>query len=157
MIYHYQQEEAPMTAKWQPRPIRIPDVGPTINTTPLIDLMLVLLVMLIISIPVSTHKMPLDLPRPDPTPTTPPPVHQLAIAADGRLSWNGRAIADADLAPRLAAMAADPEAPVLHLQADGEARYQRVDETLAVVVRAGITRLGFVGNERFLRTLDGPA
>ena len=147
-----------MSAKWQPRPIRIADVGPTINTTPLIDLLLVLLVMLIVTIPVATHRMPLDLPRPTPPLGTPPPVHRLAIDAAGRLSWDGRPIADSELAPRLAAMAADPAAPVLHLAADGEARYERVDQTLAMVLRAGITRMGFVGNEHFLERLDrGPA
>lgn len=86
-----------MTRKWQPRPVRIPDVAPTINTTPLIDLLLVLLVMLIISVPVATHKMPLDLPGGDRPPGTPPPVHRLALAADGRLSWDGRAIGDSEL------------------------------------------------------------
>lgn len=147
-----------MTTKWQPRPIRIPDVGPTINTTPLIDLLLVLLVMLILSVPIATHKVPLDLPSVDPPPgAPPPPVHRLAIAADGGLSWDGSAIADVALAPRLAAMARDPANPELHLAADGEARYERVDETLAAVLRAGITRVGFVDNGRFLRTLDGRA
>ena len=131
--------------------------GPVINTTPLIDLMLVLLVMLIVSIPIATHKMPLDLPRPAPVTGTPPPVHRLDIDAAGRLSWDGRAIADAELGRRLARMAADPAAPVLHFAADAETRYERVDETLAVVLRAGITRMGFVGNDRFFRMLDRPA
>ena len=145
-----------MRRKWQPRPIRIADVGSTINTTPLIDLLLVLLVMLILSVPIATHKVPLDLPLPPPTPMTPPPVHRLTIAANGAYFWDGGPVADTDLPARLSAMARDPAQPVLHLAADGETRYERVDETLAVVLRAGVTRLGFVGNERFLETLDRP-
>ena len=144
-----------MTPRWRPRPIIVGEPAPMINTTPLIDLMLVLLVMLMLSIPVSTHKMPIDLPPPPVTPQgPPPPVHRLDIDAAGRLAWDGRAIADAELAPRLAGMVADPARPVLHFAADGETRYQRVDETLAMVLRAGVTRLGFVDNARFHRTLD---
>lgn len=146
-----------MPTKWKPRPIRVADVGPTINTTPLIDLLLVLLVMLILSVPIATHKVPLDLPPPDPTAATPPPVHRLAIAANGAYVWDGRPLAEAELAAHLSAFARDPAHPVLHLAADGEARYERVDETLAVVLRAGVTRLGFVDNERFMARLDGPA
>ena len=125
---------------------------PTINTTPLIDLMLVLLVMFIISIPIATHQVPLDLPANglgDPA-----PVHQLDLDAAGRLFWDGRPIADADLTPLLLRMAADPAEPELHIAADGETRYERVDETLAAIGRAGITRMGFVGNERFAEMMD---
>jgi biopolymer transport protein ExbD len=126
-----------------------------INTTPLIDLMLVLLVMMMLSIPVATHEMPLDVPPPSPTPQgPPPPAHRLDIDAVGRLSWDGRPIADSELPPRLAQMARDPVEPVLHFAADGETRYERVDETLAVVLRAGVTRMGFVGNARFHQMLD---
>ena len=144
-----------MAGQWKSRPIRIADVGPTINTTPLIDLLLVLLVMLILSVPIATHKVPLDLPGGDP-PGEPPPVHRLSIAANGDYLWDGTPVSDAALAARLAAMARDPAHPVLHLAADGEARYERVDETLAVVLRAGVTRLGFVDNERFMERLDSP-
>src|SRR5688572_7763341 len=127
-----------MTPRWRPRPIVVGEPGPMINTTPLIDLMLVLLVMLMLSIPVSTHKMPIDLPPPPPVSPQgpPPPVHRLDIDAAGRLAWDGRPIADAELAPRLAGMVADPARPVPHFAADGETRYQRVDEALAKVVAA---------------------
>ena len=127
-----------------------------INTTPLIDLMLVLLVMLMLSIPMATHEMPLDVPPPPPeTPQgPPPPVHRLDVDAAGALSWDGRPIADAELPARLARMMRDPAEPVLHFAADGETRYARVDETLAIVLSAGVTRMGFVGNAQFHRTLD---
>jgi len=126
----------------------------TINTTPLIDLMLVLLIMFIISIPPQTHKVPVDLPTPG-TPAEPSPVHRLDIAANGALLWDGRAIADVELAPRLAGLVADPARPVLHIAADAETRYERFDEALAAVRGAGITRLGFVGNHRFADAIAG--
>ena len=123
-----------------------------INTTPLIDLMLVLLIMFILSVPVATHKLPLDLPTTGGGPQ--PAFHRLSLDAAGRFYWNGQAIADSELRPRLAAVAADPAEPELQIAADAETRYERVDQTLAVVRRAGITRLGFVGNERFAASLD---
>ena len=121
----------------------------TINTTPLIDMMLVILIMLIVTIPMTTHKVPLDLPPPDPGRTPPPPSHRLAIDSAGALSWDGRPLAGAALPGLLAALAADPARPALLLDADGEARYERVDELLAAIRRAGVTRLGFVNNQRF--------
>ena len=72
----------------------------------------------------------------------------------GRLSWDGSGVSEPQLASRLVAMARDPAAPVLFFAPDAETRYERVDETLALVMRAGVTRLGFVGNDRFNRMLD---
>jgi biopolymer transport protein ExbD len=127
----------------------------TINTTPLIDMMLVILIMLIVSIPMTTHKVPLDLPSTAPAPRT-PPVHRLAIQASGALLWDGQALPAAALPARLGGLQADPALPVLELDAEGEARYERVDQVLAQIRRAGVTRLGFVGNERFAASLDRP-
>ena len=126
----------------------------TINTTPLIDLMLVLLIMFIISVTISTHKVPVDLPGPTPVPQPPAPVHLLNLDSGGRLHWDGRPIADAELPERLAGMAADPAQPVLHMGAEAETRYERFDQALGMVRRAGIDRLGFVGNQRFEHALD---
>lgn len=120
-----------------------------INTTPLIDMMLVILIMLIVAIPMTTHKVPLDLPPPDPGTREPPPSHRLELDAAGALRWDGRPLPAAALPARLAALAADPARPALLLDADGEARYERVDELLAAIRRAGVTRLGFVDNRRF--------
>ena len=121
-----------------------------INTTPLVDVMLVLLIMFIMIIPVMSHKVPLDLPTSDPLPQqAPPPSHRLDILAGGGLLWDGAAIAPAALSGRLAAFAADPADPELHLNAEGEARYEQVDQILAQIRRAGVTRLGFVDNGRF--------
>lgn len=148
------------TAK--PRPIRTRfytpkgDYAPiaAINTTPLIDMMLVILIMLIVAIPLTNHKVPLDLPSPDLGRTTPPPSHRLTIDAAGALAWDGRPLADADLPGRLAALNADPLRPALVLDADGETRYARVDALLAAIRRAGVTRLGFFDNRRFAERLD---
>lgn len=123
-----------------------------INTTPLIDLMLVLLVMFIIIVPSASHKVPVDLPS---VPgTEDPPVHRLDLDAAGRVYWDGAPIAPESLGGRLAAFAADPAEPVLHMNADSETRYERFDQTLAEVSRAGITRLGFVDNGRFASAID---
>src|SRR4051794_26236740 len=86
------------------------DVAPlaTINTTPLIDMMLVILIMLIVSIPMATHKVPLDLPSRPHVPDTPPPVHRLAILASGALAWDGQALPAASLPARLGTFQADP-------------------------------------------------
>jgi biopolymer transport protein ExbD len=139
------------------RPPRIRFVPPrgdfapivAINTTPLVDVMLVLLIMFILVIPAATHKVPLDLPQPGPSVTTPPPSHQLDIAADGALAWDGAALPAGALAARLAALAADPVRPELHLNAAGEARYEQVDIILAQIRGAGITRLGFIDNAQY--------
>jgi biopolymer transport protein ExbD len=126
-----------------------------INTTPLIDMMLVILIMIIVAIPMANHKVPVDLPGPPPdVPTAPPPFHTLSLDAGGALAWDGQALAAAALDARLAAHAADPARPVLHLAAAGEARYERVDQVLAQIRRAGVTRLGFIGNAEFAAALD---
>jgi biopolymer transport protein ExbD len=125
-----------------------------INTTPLVDVMLVLLIMFILVIPVTSHKVPVDLPSGPPPVAVPPPVHRLDLDQAGRLFWDGLPVDSAGLTARLAAMARDPADPVLHMNAAEETRYERFDETLAAVRRAGITRLGFVGQDRFTGALD---
>jgi len=119
-----------------------------INTTPLIDVMLVLLVMFIITIPAASHKVPLDLPQATPV-AQPRPFHQLDIAADGSLAWNGTALPAGALQEHLMQLAADPGLPELRLNAASEARYERIDQILAQIRFAGVGRLGFVGNERY--------
>ena len=118
-----------------------------INTTPLVDVMLVLLIMFILIIPVSTHKLPLDLPAADGG--LPPQIHRLDLDAAGRLFLDGRAVSGAELTLRMRALAADPAEPVLEINADAETRYARFDEVLAAVRRAGVSRLAFVGQSRF--------
>jgi biopolymer transport protein ExbD len=132
-------------------PPRIHDPQPlsALNITPLIDVLLVLIVMLILTIPMVTHKIPVELPGPGKPVTSPPTVHRIAIAPDGALSWDTAPLADAALPGRLAAMQREANAQ-LEIAADGEARYDRFDHILATIKTAGITKLGFVGNERFV-------
>lgn len=117
----------------------------TLNTTPLIDVMLVLLIMLIVTIPSLTHKVPVDLPQGDGT-APPGQPHQLDITADGTLLWDGARISDAQL-PALLTAGASSDTPLL-LKTDAAARYERFDTILAQVKRAGISKLAFVGHER---------
>ncbi len=142
-----------------PRPARIRYLPPKgdfapiaqINTTPLVDVMLVLLIMFIMIVPVASHKVPIDLPGGPPQPGVPAPIHRLDITAGGALRWDGAALPTASLPARLGALTADPARPVLHLNAHGEARYERVDQVLAQIRGAGVTRMGFVDNRQFAR------
>ncbi len=122
----------------------------TINTTPIIDVMLVLLIMFIITLPLMTHSVKIDLPRNGEVQEE-PEVHQLALDSASRLSWDGAPIAEAELPARLAAFRAGSRDGILHFRADAETRYEDFDRVLADVKRAGIERLGFVGNDRFAR------
>ena len=120
-----------------------------LNTTPLIDVMLVLLIMFIVTIPISTHNVPLDLPSGKP-PVTEPLVHRLELDAAGRIRLDGAMLSEADLPSRLAAIEREATSE-LHLRADGETPYDRFDRVLAAIKRAGIVRLGIVDNERFAK------
>ncbi len=122
----------------------------TINTTPIIDVMLVLLIMFIITLPLMTHSVKIDLPIDGPGQQE-PKIHRLDIDAGSRLSWDGAQIAEADLPARLAAFRAESRDNVLHYRADPQTRYEDFNRVLADVKRAGVKQLGFVGNERFAR------
>ena len=121
------------------------------NTTPLIDVMLVLLIMFIITIPVQTHAVKVDLPQNsnNPAPVVEPQKNKLYIDASGNVFWNSVQIDDVTLRQYLdASLQQDPE-PELHFQPDPNARYDVVDRVLAIVKRANVTKLGFVGNEQY--------
>jgi biopolymer transport protein ExbD len=122
------------------------------NTTPLIDVMLVLLIMFIITIPVQTHAVKIDLPVDSPTPpevVIEPVKNKLIVDTNDTLSWNGTPVSQSQLAGILAQTRnMDPE-PELQFQPDARARYQIVDEVLVVIKRSGVTKLGFVGNEQY--------
>jgi biopolymer transport protein ExbD len=124
----------------------------TINTTPLIDMMLVLLIMFIVAIPVGTHEVPLDLPSGPPRPDQ-RPVHRLDVDSAGRTIWNGQPVDSIALRRNLLAMARDPARPDLHLNAHGDARYERVDQVLADIRRAGVTRLGLFNPPAFAASI----
>jgi biopolymer transport protein ExbD len=121
-----------------------------LNMTPLIDVLLVLLVMMIMTIPMATQKVSIDLPvgAVPARPTPPKKMHRLDIAATGALTLDGVATDEGALPARLGPIVADKEA-MLTVNADAASRYETFDRTLATIKRAGVTRLGFVGNDRF--------
>jgi len=125
----------------EPRPMS------DLNTTPLIDVMLVLLVMMIITIPLQTHKVTLDLPTGDVTSPVPDPVRNLVtIGADNVIRWNGSAVSAEQLRAALRRSMTLPVEPALDLLPAAEARYELVDAVFADIKRAGVTKLGLPGN-----------
>jgi len=120
-----------------------------INTTPLIDIMLVLLIMFIITVPPQTHHVGVNIPPPGPTIIVHRLSNDLSLAADGRLSWNGEAISDGQLAGVLSGIAAMREPPEVHFRPDAAVPYQRVDQVLAIASKYGPSNFGFVGNEQY--------
>ena len=125
-----------------------------LNTTPLIDVMLVLLIMFILSVPLATHAVKINLPMNGPPPVNEPKVHRIDLDAAGRILWDGAPLPGAELPRRLDAFLAARDDGVLELRADGGARYEDFDKLLATVKRSGIERLAFVGNERFADAAD---
>jgi biopolymer transport protein ExbD len=130
-----------------------PDVMVEINTTPLIDVMLVLLVMLIITIPIQLHSVNLNMPvGTPPPPTEKPVVITVDVDFDGTIYWNGDVVADrAALEARLTDAAAQPVQPEVHLRPNKLAEYKDVAAVMASAQRLGVTKLGLVGNEQFVR------
>jgi len=123
-----------------------------INVTPLIDVMLVLLIMFIITIPPQTHAVKLDLPVNQPN-QQPPPVdpvkNTVVVTAAGAILWNGAPISQEQLRTYLDATQQMDPTPELHLQPEAEARYELVDQVLAITKRAKVEKMGFVGNEYY--------
>ena len=124
-----------------------------INTTPLIDVMLVLLIMFIITIPIQTHAVKLDLPVNQPN-QPPPPVdpvkNVLSINAQDQVLWNGGPVTMPQLRSYLDTTQQMNPVPELHLQPDATARYEVVDKVLAVTKQAHVQKMGFVGNEYYM-------
>ena len=129
-----------------------PDVMIDINTTPLIDVMLVLLVMLIITLPIQLHSVNLNMPVGNPPPPlVKPEVLKIDVDNAGRIWWNGEVLPDrATLEERLAGAAAQAVQPELHLRPDKAARYEVVAAVLASSQRLGLTKIGIIGSEQFI-------
>jgi len=121
------------------------------NTTPLIDVMLVLLIMFIITVPTQSHQVEVALPQPTEIPNDwiKPLSNDLTMTASGNLSWNLHRINDAQLAGLLAEVAARPVPPEVHFRPDAAARYQRVDQVLSIAAHSGASTFGFAGNEQY--------
>jgi biopolymer transport protein ExbD len=122
-----------------------------INTTPLIDVMLVLIIMLIITIPAQLHSVNLDMPATSSAQQkVEPVVVRLDIEADASLRWNGQLLTDRPaLEAKLAEAAAQQPQPELHIRSHAKAKYEAAAAVLASAQRLGLTKLGIVGTERF--------
>ena len=129
-----------------------PDVMIDINTTPLIDVMLVLLVMLIITIPIQLHSVNLNLPTGNPPPpVVRPEVLKIDIDARGVIYFNGEEIPDrATVEEKFKNYAAQQVQPELHLRPDKAAKYDIVAMVMASAQKLGLTKIGIVGSEQFI-------
>ena len=126
------------------------------NTTPLIDVMLVLLIMFIITIPVATHAVNIDLPAPTPPPLVPPPKHdknKVSVTPTGQITWNNMPVDQGQLLYQLqqtlnkSVYAMEPE---LQFQPDPQAPYDTTAKVLNIIKGSGVSAFGFVGNEQFI-------
>ena len=123
------------------------------NMTPLIDVLLVLLIMFIITIPVATHAVNIDLPSPDPNPPPQdqidPVVNKIVLSPEGEILWNGDAINQSQLVRNLnVTLNMQPE-PELQFEPDANASYDLSVKVLNVIKASGVTKFGFVGNDKY--------
>jgi biopolymer transport protein ExbD len=130
-----------------------------INTTPLIDVMLVLLIMFIITIPVATHAVNIDLPAATPPPKVPPPkrdVNLVSISPEGAIQWNGSVLDQGGLVYMLQETAKMKPEPELRFQPDQSAPYDTAAKVLQLIKASGVTAFGFVGNEQYMEFSKAP-
>ena len=132
--------------------VREPQPMMEMNTTPLIDVMLVLLIMFIITIPIQTHAVKMNMPiGPSAPPPKPPEIVRIDVDFDGTIGWNGVIINDRDeLEGKLATLAAMADQPEVHLRPNKLVTYKVVAMIMASAQRLGVTKIGIVGNEQFL-------
>ena len=123
------------------------------NTTPLIDVMLVLLIMFIITIPVATHSVDIDLPSPNPNDPTPPPVdpvsNKIVLTPENDILWNGEAITDGQLVTNLQESLEFAVEPELQFEPEANASYDVSIRVLNIIKASGVTKFGFVGNDKY--------
>ena len=126
---------------------------PSMNTTPLIDVLLVLLVMLIITIPIQLHSVNMDLPAGLPPPDAPEPVVvRLEVSSGNQVQWNGEQVADrAALDVRFTLAAQQPVQPEIHVHADAKTKYETVAAVLTAAQRQGLLKIGVVGLEAYAK------
>ncbi|OYX64627.1 MAG: biopolymer transporter ExbD [Sphingomonadales bacterium 32-64-17] len=121
-----------------------------LNTTPLIDVLLVLLVMFVITIPVASHSLTVDLPRAcTDCPGIDDVKNKITIQQSGTIRWNGEAVSEGALRELLRQTQAMPVEPQLQYEPDGNASYAQSARVLNLIRQAGVKKLGFVGNERY--------
>ena len=122
-----------------------------INTTPLIDVMLVLLVMLIITIPIQLHAVNLDMPVGAPPNTAPPPELQIDIDAKSTVYWQGVPVAAEELEAKLTALAQQPVQPVIKIRPNKDSQYAVFANVLSSTRRKGLNKVAVIGSEQFVR------
>ena len=122
------------------------DIVSTINTTPLVDVMLVLLIIFLITIPVVTHTIPLELPKVSNQPRqTKPENINISVSKDGGIYWNEQNVADTTaLVEKLKKVAIVKPQPEVQIRGDGDARYESVGKVVFACQRAGILKIGFI-------------
>jgi biopolymer transport protein ExbD len=122
------------------------------NTTPLIDVMLVLLIMFIITIPVATHAISIDLPQatpPDPSITIEPDKNTLSLTTQNQVLWNGSPITEGDLISLLKATKAMNPEPILQFQPEEYSSYEKANRLMRIITLSKVSSFGFVGNEAY--------
>jgi biopolymer transport protein ExbD len=129
-----------------------PEVMVDMNTTPLIDVMLVLLIMLIITIPAQLHSVNLDMPLPTNAPKKADPVViRVDVDAQSVVNWNGKPVASrAELEMKVKEAAAMSPQPEIHIRSHAKAKYEAVAGVMASAQSNGLTKLGIVGSEQFV-------
>ncbi len=120
-----------------------------LNTTPLIDVLLVLLILFIITIPAATHSVDLELPTDDSTATLNPVINKVMVTADNRVLWNAAPVSQAQLAGLITTAARLPVEPALQFEAEAAARYDLAAQTVRTIKLAGAGTFGLVGNDRY--------
>jgi len=121
------------------------DFNPEINTTPLVDVMLVLLIIFIITIPVMNHAVKIDLPKASSQPDQVKPESiNLSIDASGNVFWNEEKIDSSELSVRIAAAAQKQPQPELHLRAERTTQYEKVAQVMSAAQSGGLAKIGFV-------------
>lgn len=122
------------------------EVVSAINTTPLVDVMLVLLIIFLITIPVVTQTVPLTLPKEANLPRqTKPENIEISVARDGEVYWNAQLVPDnATLVDRLKKVAVQVPQPEVHIRGDEKSRYESVGRVVFACQRAGILKVGFI-------------
>ncbi|MGK2284859.1 ExbD/TolR family protein [Pedomonas sp. V897] len=123
------------------------------NTTPLIDVMLVLLIMFIITIPIQTHAVKLDMPQqtnqPPPETNERPVIHRVEVDFLNQIYWDGQPVDLPTIQEYFRQAASKPNQPEIHIRPDAMAQYEVVDQVLAAAQTVGVTKMGFVGNEAY--------